>query len=103
MPEELCVVSPIPESGDQDVQTLGEKIKLLEFSVENVKHLVSNQMRGKGWMWLDGKAWTWSPIDLNSNPSLATSYLRSLDEFLNIVLSVKQTQQCLSCGLNETE
>lgn len=48
LPEELFVGCPHPqESRGRDAPFSGEEMKLLEFSVENVGHLVFRQKKGK--------------------------------------------------------
>lgn len=45
LPADLFVVSHLLESSGRDVQTFGEKIRLLEVSVEKVGHLILNRER----------------------------------------------------------
>ena len=48
------------------------KREVAEFSIENVGHLVSNQMIGKGWV-PSGRVWICSQRELNPNPTPAPS------------------------------
>lgn len=44
------------ESSGRDAQTLGEKVRLMEFSVENAGHSVSNHRKWKSWIWKSERA-----------------------------------------------